>query len=121
MVHRDRSVLAPRWLLPILALLLVLGHACELRAYADIVMSPHLTEGAGHAADDHGHEPQISCDPVDILSSTGFAQVGPDLGAAQVVPLASPVPVRLLTASLEDAKRLASKPPLFLLYASLLI
>jgi hypothetical protein len=121
MVHRDRFVPAPRWLLPLLALLLVLGHACELPAYADVVISPHLTGGAGHAAHDHADEPQVSCDPVDVLSSTGSAQVGPDLGAAQVVPLASPVPVRLLTASREDSKRLPSRPPLFLLHASLLI
>jgi hypothetical protein len=121
MVHRDRFVPAPRWLLPLLALLLVLGHACELPAYADLVISPHLPEGAGHAADDHAHEPQMSCDPVDVLASSGSLQVGPNLGAAQAVPLASPVPVRLLTVSLEGSKRLPSRPPLFLLYASLLI
>lgn len=121
MVHRDRFVPAPRWLLPILALLLVLGHACELPAYADLVMSPHLTEGADHAAHDQAHEPQISCDPVDVLASTGSVQVGPALRAAQVVSLGNPLPVRLVTASLEDSKRQASRPPLFLLHASLLI
>jgi hypothetical protein len=121
MVHRDRFVPAPRWLLPILALLLVLGHACELPAYVDLVISSHVTEGAGHAAHDQAHEPQISCDPVDVLASTGSAQVGPDLGAAQAVPIASPVPVRLLATSLEGSKRLLSRPPLFLLHASLLI
>jgi hypothetical protein len=38
-----------------------------------------------------------------------------------VLPVASPVPVRLVTSSLEDPKRLPSRPSLFLLYASLLI
>jgi hypothetical protein len=122
MVHRDCSVPAPRWLLPLLALLLVLGHACELPAYADLVMSPHLPEGAAHGADDHAHDPQMSCDPVDVLASSGAPQVGPDLGAAQVAPFGSPVPVRLLAVSLEGSKRLPSRPPpLFLLHASLLI
>ena len=121
MIHRDRFVPAPRWLLPLLALLLVLGHACELPAYVDLVISSHLTEGAGHAAHDEAHEAQISCDPVDVLASSGVLQVGPDLSAAQVVPLASPVPVRPLAVSLEGSKRLPSRPPLFLLHASLLI
>ena len=120
MVHRGRFVPAPRWLLPLLALLLVLGHACELPAYANLVIAPHLPEGAGHA-DDHAHEPQMSCDPVDVLARSGALQVGPELGAEQVAPLAGPVPVRLLTVSLEDWKRLPSRPPLFLLHASLLI
>ncbi len=120
MGHRDRFVPAPRWLLPLLALLFVLGHACELPAYADLVIAPHLPEGAGHA-DDHAHEPQMSCDPVDVLARSGALHVGPDLGAGQVAPLAGPVPVRLLAVSLEDWKRLPSRPPLFLLHASLLI
>jgi hypothetical protein len=124
MAHRECSVPAPRWLLPLLALLLVLGHACELPAYADMGITPHLTEGTGHDAADHGHEPQISCDPVDILASTGSVQVGqagPDLGAAHVVPVASARPLRVVTASLEGSTRLPSRPPLFLLHASLLI
>jgi len=121
MVHGDRFVPAPRWLLPLLSLLLVLGHACELPAYADLVIAPHLHEGGGHAADDHAHEAQMSCDPVDVLARSGAFQVGPDLAAAQVVPLAGPVPVRPLTVSLKDSKRLPSRPPLFLLHASLLI
>jgi hypothetical protein len=121
MVQRDRFVPAPRWLLPLLALLLVLGHACELPAYADLVTSPHLPEGAAHGAHDHAHDPQMSCDPVDVLASSGALQVGPDLSAAQVVPLGSPVPVRLLAASLGGSKRLLRRPPLFLLNASLLI
>jgi hypothetical protein len=49
---RRTPVLAPRWLLPLLALFLALGHVCESPAHVDLVVSPHLTEGAGHAADD---------------------------------------------------------------------
>lgn len=120
MVHCNRFVPAPRWLLPLLALLLVLGHACELPVYADLVISPHPAEGAGHAHD-RAHEPQMSCDPIDVLASTGSLHASPDLSAAQVVPLASPVPVRPLAVSLEGSKRLPSTPPLFLLHASLLI
>ena|SRR5688572_14957445 len=119
MVRRERFVPAPRWLLPLLALLLVLGHACELPAYANLV-SAHLAESADHAAH-HSHEPEVACDPVDVLASTGSAQIGPGLGATQVAPLAGAVPARVLTGSLECSKRLPSRPPLFLLHASLLI
>jgi len=122
MVHRNRFVPAPRWLLPILAFLLVLGHVCELPAYADLVMSPHPTGHAGHAAHDQAHEAEMSCDPVDVLANTGSVEVGPALGAAQVVvPLDSPLPIRFVTASLEGLKRPPGRPPLFLLHASLLI
>jgi hypothetical protein len=118
MIHRKRFVPAHQWLLPILAFLLVLGHACEVPAYADLVMSPHATE---HAAHDQAHEAELSCDPIDVLASTGSVEVGPALGAAQAAPLDSPLPVRLVTASVEASKRPPGRPPLFLLHASLLI
>ena len=121
MVHRNLFVPASRWLLPILAWLLVLGHACELPAYAALVGSAHPAEGAGHVAHHQTHEAEVSCDPVDVVASTGAVEMGPALGAAQVLPVGSPLPARLVIASLDDSKRPPSRPPLFLLHASLLI
>jgi hypothetical protein len=119
MLHSSRLLLVLRWLVPMLAFLLVLGHACELPAFADLVS--HATEDAHHSADDHADEHLISCDAVGLPSSTGYLPVGPWLDVAEAVPVARPVPVRLIVSSVEDSNRLPSRPPLFLLYASLLI
>ena len=66
-------------------------------------------------------EDLISCDAVGLPSSTGYLQVGPSVKVAVALPVARSIPVRLLISSSEDSKRLPSRPPLFLLYASLLI
>jgi hypothetical protein len=121
MVHRDRSRSASRWLLPLLVTVLVLGHVCQLPADADLVIPAHSTEG--RSADGHGHEPEMSCDPVDAVLNTTLAQgMGPVLEIAQVLPVLSDVPGRPVTpSSIESSTRLPSRPPLFVLYASLLI
>jgi hypothetical protein len=122
MIHRNRLLPIPRWLLPLLVLFLVIGHVCELPAYADLAVSSHPTgDDHRHAADHHTDTSEISCDAVDVLSSTGSAHARPILDVTEALPVASPVPVRFVTSSLDDSKRLASRPPLFLLYASLLI
>jgi len=103
-----------------LAFLLVLGHACELPAFADLVL--HASADAHHSAGDHADENLISCDAVSIPPSTGYLQLSPSLDVAEAPPIASPVPVRLIISSVKDSNsRLANGPPLFLLYASLLI
>ena len=104
-----------------LVVVLVLGHVCELPAYAGLVISPHST--AGRSADGHGHESEMSCDPVDAVSNTTPVQMmGPVLGFAQALPATSPDPGWLVTpSSIERSTRLPSRPPLFVLYASLLI
>src|SRR5262245_49355259 len=121
MDHRNRLVLASRWLLPILALFLMLGHACELPAFVDLVVTAHPTEDADHAAHHQGHGPELSCDPVDAVASTGSVAAAPLLDAARVVSPDSPLPTWLRTTPPEGAKRGPSRPPLFLLHASLLI
>jgi len=101
--------------------LLVLGHVCEFPAYADLVIPPHSTEG--RSADGHEHEHEESCDPVDAVSNTTPVQVtGPVLETVQALPATSPVPGWLVTSSsIERSTRLPSRPPLFVLYASLLL
>ena len=104
-----------------MVVLLVLGHVCELPAYAGLVIEAHATEG--RSADGHGHEAEISCDPVDAVANTTPVQVmGPVLGFAQALPATSPVLGWPVTpSSIERSTRLPSRPPLFVLYASLLI
>ena len=104
-----------------MVVLLVLGHACELPAYAGLVIEAHATEG--RSADGHGHEAEMSCDPVDAVSNTAPVQVmGPVVGFAQALPATSAVLGWLVTpSSIERSTRLPSRPPLFVLYASLLI
>jgi hypothetical protein len=121
MRHPNRFPSAAGWLLPLLTLLVVLGHVCELPAYLDLVASPHHTEGASHSAHDRGHESEMSCDPVDVLASTTFVELSPVLSATQVVPLRGVLPVRLAAETLENSTGSPSRPPLFVLHASLLI
>jgi len=121
MAHRFRHRSVPRWLLPIVVTLLVLGHVCELPAYADLVIPAHSTEG--RSADGHGHESEMSCDPVDAVLNTTPVQVTvPVLHLVQTLDVIGAVPGRLVTSgSIESFTRLPSRPPLFVLYASLLI
>ena len=115
-----RLLLVPRWLVPILAFFIVLGHACELPAFADLVA--HGSEDAHHSADDHADENLISCDgAVGLRSSTGYLEVAPNLDAAKALPVPSVFPMRPIISARDKSNRLPIRPPLFLLYASLLI
>ena len=114
-----RLLVVPRWLVPMIAFLLVLGHACELPAFVDLLS--HAGEDAHHSVDHHADETLISCDAVGLPSSTGYLQVAPSFEAAEVLPVASPVPVGLIISVPGNSNRLPRRPPLFLLYASLLI
>jgi len=105
-----------------MATFLVLGHVCELPAYADLVIPAHATEDP--SAEGHEHEAELSCDPVDAVSNTtSLVQVGgPLLEVTQALPVVSSVLGWLATpSSIETSTRLPSRPPLFVLYASLLI
>jgi hypothetical protein len=105
-----------------MATLLVLGHVCELPAYADLVVPLHATEDP--SADGHGHEPELSCDPVDAVANTTspVQAIGPVLAPGEMLPVANTVPGWLVTPSSADTfTRVPSRPPLFVLHASLLI
>jgi hypothetical protein len=94
-------------LFPLLVLFLVLGHVCELPVCADLALSSHPT-GADHRhATDHDPDAlQISCDAVDVLSTTGSPHGKRSLDVAEALPIASPIPVRFVT-SAEAIPRLA--------------
>lgn len=119
MRHSYRLLLVPRWLAPVLGFLLMLGHACELPAVADLLT--HAAEDVHHSADEHTDESLISCDAVGIPSSTVSLHLGLGLDLAEVVAVARPVPAQLIVSSRDDSNRPPSRPPLFLLHASLRI
>jgi len=104
-----------------MVVLLVLGHVCELPAYTGLIEA-HSSEG--RSADGHGHESEVSCDPVDAVSNTApvFQVMNPILETVQALPAASAVPSGPIpSSSVNRPTRLPSRPPLFVLYASLLI
>jgi hypothetical protein len=119
MIHYRRLPLMSRSFVLMLVLPLLLGHVCELPGF--VGLDSHSTTDAHRSTDDQTDENLIPCDEVGVPSSTAYLQVGPGLQVAQPVPAASLFPVRLVALPLEDSKRLSSRAPLFLLYASLLI
>ena len=121
MNRRNRLMSAPRWLLPLLALLLVLGHACEWSAYAQVAITPHPAEASGHASHHSADDPELSCDPVDAVASSSPTAMAPALCAAQVVAIDGPPQGRLVAESRQDSERPPGTLPLFLLHAALLI
>jgi hypothetical protein len=123
MIDFEERSSARRWVFPLLVLFLVLGHVCDLPAYADAISTAHTAEeshhhsGGGH----HGDEQALSCDPTSATSSPGQPQVAaaPELSVAS--PVNDPVPARMVARSFEGPAKFAVRPPLFLLHASLLI
>jgi hypothetical protein len=114
--------LTRRWALPIVVLLLVLGHACELPAYAEVVDRSHGAGGSHHGGDGHhGDGRAVFCDPAAATTSNpGHLQMAAVPQIVVVSPVDDPAPARLVTGSFEGAK-FAGRPSLFLLHASLLI
>ena len=104
---------ATHWVLPLLVVMLVLGHVCELPAYVELV-SHHLAEG-------NADEQLSSCDAVTATSLSGHSQVWTGLDVAPALQLVNAAPTRRMLQSFEDPANLPSRLPLFLLHASLLI
>lgn len=104
---------ATPWLFPILVVILVLGHVCELPGYVEAV-SHHPTEG-------NADEQLSSCDTVTARSSSGHSQVLTGLDMAVALPVIDATPVRRTPESFDDPVKLQNRLPLFLLHASLLI
>lgn len=104
---------ATRWLLPLLVVILVLGHVCELPAYVELV-SHHSTGG-------NAGEQLSSCDALPATSGPGHSQVWATPDSAVVLPVVDPTPARGTAWSFEDPVTLVERLPLFLLHASLLI
>ena len=115
---RLKSIL--RCLVPMSVLFLVLGHACELPAF--VGLASHPAGNAHHSTDEQADVNLTSCDAaVAARSNTGCLQAGPILDVVQALQVAQLVPVHPVTSSREDSRIWLSRPPLFLLHASLLI
>ena len=117
----DRSS-ARRWVLPVLVLLLVLGHACELPAYADVVGTSQTAEESHHSHDGHhAGEQGFSCDAVSATSGPGHPRMAVALEISVVPQVNDPAPPRMVARTFEGPPKFAARPPLFLLHASFLI
>ena len=121
---------ARRWLFPVLVLFIVLGHACDLPAYVDVVDASHAAEKSHYSGDDghhvlgdghHSDEQALSCGAATATSSPGQPRVATAPGISVLLQVNYPAPSRRVAQSLEDPAKFAVRPPLFLLHASLLI
>src|SRR5262245_62296038 len=100
------------WLFAMLVGLLLLGHVCDLAAFAPA--------DAHHSADHHGRgDEQISsCDTMPAAPSPVHAHVWTLLDLGPAIQMS---PSRLAAKPVDGPASLADRPPLFLLHASLLI
>ena len=120
MIRRAARASAHAWALPFLVLLLVLGHVCELPAYADLIVASHEAEHSHHS-DAHEEGQNLSCDAVDIASAPGAPSAGPSLTTSAALTAVSKLPVPIALRASERPATLATGPPLFLLHSVLLI
>ena len=104
-----------RGLLSLLVVLLVLGHLCDLEAFADVADHHHANTAAGDT-----DELLSACDPAPAASSPTPAQVLAALAVPGDLPRAA-APRAQASRRSETSARLVDRPPLFLLYASFLI
>lgn len=116
-----RAAVSPRWLLPALVVLLVLGHTCELPAYAALISdhatASHELPGSHH---DEGDEHGLTCEATLVIPSHSGVVLSAILTAPVVLAgVPSVVPTRPVLEA--RAAKLATGPPLFLLLSSLLI
>lgn len=113
-----------RWLLPLLVAALVLGHVCDVPAYALLAGHQHLGHDHVPPAAGHSHEgePAVACQAVAVAPGHGGA-FNPD----QVFVASAPPAVIGVTGLVVDGwlvpnrARPTAALPLFLLFSSLLI
>lgn len=108
-----------RWLFPALVLVLVLGHACELPAF----VSSHGVDGPHHSGHGHADAEMVSCDGAGLVSNeSSSSPVRADLDVSvERAIFPAPLVRSVASRSLEGDAGRAARPPLFLLFASLLI
>ena len=103
----------------VLALLTVLGHACELPI--GMAVAAHAHEGAHDSSDHHGDDARFECDPVLGVLGSAHALYSPDVDLyARVQPLVRTVAPHVAD-RVSDLHAPHERPPLFLLHAALLI
>lgn len=110
-----------RWLLPVLVVILVLGHVCELPAFVDLVSHHHSTEGHDHSAERHADAQLDACDPLTAASGSCQVRILASVDAAVALPAIAVEPTRTVLPAPDGPEQLPPRSQLFLLYASLLI
>ena len=113
------------WLVVMLALLVTLGHACELPVSAVAELIPHVHGSAHGAADHHSGEPtEVACDAISAIpsSTAGVLDESHARDAAGVPPIPNLVGAGPVVAFVPvDPAPGSDSPPLFLRHRSLLI
>ena len=108
-----------RW---VLVALLVAGHVCVVAPPVGLAAPGSSSEGGAHA---HEGEAAASCEPPDALSNATTAKMTEEfqdvLEAAEEVPFRSESLRAATSPSLKNRGWPSARPPLFVLYASLLI
>ena len=123
MVGSGRPGVRHRWLFPLLAALLVLGHACELPAYAELVGHRHTDTAheTGPGGHHHGEADALTCDGALVIRNPAPAESSP----GWVMPVVAPALDIVVVPPGPDVAarpiRSSAGPPLFLLFSSLLI
>lgn len=107
---------------PTLVLFLVLGHACDLPAYVDVVSTSLTAEESRHSGDGHQSDEQaFSCDLASATSSPSHSLVAAAPEISVVLQVNDRAPAPMVARAFEGPAKLAFRLPLFLLHASLLI
>lgn len=107
--------------LSVLCLFLLFGYTCDLPGYVGLVVHADAAEDPHPSPDQHGDEHVVQCDAVKTVPSRAYSRAELGLDLAMAVLDNEPTLVRLATPSVEHLTKLFSRPPLFLLHASLLI
>lgn len=102
------------WLLPVLILVVLLGHACDVTALVELPDAHH--GGEGHSGDEG-----LACDGVGLLSAAPRAVLVPTLAVAMADPISPPASVRAAAEPRPDSSPPAQRPRLFILFASFII
>lgn len=117
MLHSRRIKSTP-WLVAPLVAMLILGHVCDLPAFASSVAhtaGPTHHHEAEHRSDDS----RISCKVVDATNTT-YADVGV-LQPVAIGAVSGSAPMRTTEVVAQGSIAPLSRPPLFLLHSTLLI
>lgn len=109
-----------RGLLPLLVVILVLGHVCELTASVEFE-SHHHSDGSDHSTGDNSHGQPGLCDAVTAVTSVQYHPLWTGLDMAVTLLVVDASPFGRTLQSFGKPAKLASPLPLFLLHSSFLI
>jgi len=103
MAEREPLCTVARFLLQALVLFLIVGHACELPAYARVLHPHDVTEADHHSAQDSADQPEISCESVDATTTSDSVAVGARLAIGETLAVVRPITARVLSSFVKNA------------------